>query len=160
MYTILIESRFLSGYIRKLFCKGWCERISLFRQASDKSRSSLRGRALNAMRSGAVHRVDSVGTKRRVGIVYCVSSINPPPSPISSRIHPASLMQSANMSQGEKLCYGSQITCRINASPSSSSSSPVCRSLTAWTTVTHYCLHFNTLHAWKNNFPMWKIFYA
>ncbi|KYM91160.1 hypothetical protein ALC53_01572 [Atta colombica] len=57
------------------------------------------GRALNAMRSDVVHRVDSVGTERRVGIVYCVSSINPPPSPISSRIHPASLMQSANMSQ-------------------------------------------------------------
>ncbi|KYN19968.1 hypothetical protein ALC57_07738 [Trachymyrmex cornetzi] len=44
----------------------------------------------DAKRRDAVHRVDSVGTERRAGIVYCASSINPPPSPISSRTHPAS----------------------------------------------------------------------
>ncbi|KYN07322.1 hypothetical protein ALC62_01524 [Cyphomyrmex costatus] len=42
----------------------------------------------DAKRRDVVHRVDSVGTERRAGIVYCESSINPPPSPISSRIHP------------------------------------------------------------------------
>ncbi|KYN40287.1 hypothetical protein ALC56_05232, partial [Trachymyrmex septentrionalis] len=65
----------------------------------------------DATRRDAAHRVDSVGTERRAGIVYCASSINPPPSPISSRTHPASpgLIQSANMSQGEKLCYEANV---------------------------------------------------
>ncbi|EGI70360.1 hypothetical protein G5I_01120 [Acromyrmex echinatior] len=64
----------------------------------------------DATRRDAVHRVDSVGTERRAGIVYCASSINPPPSPISSRTHPASpgLMQSANMSQEIELASASE----------------------------------------------------
>lgn len=100
----------------RLFRKGWREGDLCL----DKSHSSLRGRAPDV---GTRHTTATpAGTQRRVGIVYCAGSINPRPSPISPRglvrsaiARRASATWSTNVSQSEKLCHGSQITCRINA---------------------------------------------